>query len=252
MSNRATNTPKKAAPGAPGPKPGAPAPRKRVSSTPLAAQPRKARRDWWPWNLMGGLVLAILGTGALVWGLRAVLSAPATPTAVATSLPGLPTRDPGQGTPVVGVEATPTFAAPDALNTGPYAAVTQIASSVSTAEQEQQRPALPPEVPAPHLVLSTEGHDWGQIAASGLVSHTITVANPGNRTLQIDKLFSDCGCLSGVLSANTLLTGNRATLVVLYDPGLDGKKGQVERTLTILSNAGDTPVKTLTFKATVP
>lgn len=251
MSNRVTNTPKKPAPGTSGPKPGAPAPRKRAGSIPIAAQPRKARRDWWPWNLMGGLVLVILGTGALVWGLRAVLSS-ATPAAVATPLPGLPTREPRQGTPVVGAVATPTFAAPDALNSGPYAAVTQIASSVSTAEQEQQRPSLPPEVPAPHLALSTEGHDWGRIAASGLVSHTITVANPGNRPLQIDKLLSDCGCLSGVLSANNLPIGNRATLVVLYDPGLDGKKGLVERTLTILSNAGDTPVKTLSFKATVP
>jgi hypothetical protein len=147
---------------------------------------------------------------------------------------------------------TPTLAAPDALNSGPYAAVTQIASSVNPAEQEQQRPPLPPEVPAPHLALSADGHDWGQIAPSGQVSYTITVANPGNHTLLIDKLLSNCSCLSGFLSSNSLPVGARATLVVLYDPGMDGRKGQVERTLTILSNAGDTPVKELIFKAMIP
>jgi hypothetical protein len=231
------------------------APRKRVSSTPVGQRPDKQRRDWWPWNLMAGLVVVILGTGVVVWGLRTLIASTAvapTPLPVATAQVGLPTRPPAEGSPVTSGVPTPTLSAPDALNNGPYAAVTQIASTVGTADQKIQRPILPPEVPAPHIVFSTTEHDWGQIAASGIVSQVITVANPGNRPLVIDQLLSNCSCLSGSISSNSLPVGSRATLVVLYDPGLDGQKGLVTRTLTVLSTAGDTPVKELTFKATIP
>ncbi len=234
---------------------GSAAARKRAGSTPLVTRATPRRRDWWPWNFMGGMVVVIFGIGALVWGLRAAISAPP-PTPVvaptATALAALPTQEPPQGTPVAGPIATATLAAPNALQDGPYAPVQQLASTVGSIEQAHIRPTLVPYIPAGRLAVSQETHDWGQIAASGVVSAVLTVANIGNGPVHIDQLLSNCSCLTGNMSAQDLPVGNRATLVALYDPALDGKKGSIERTLSILSTAGNETVKTLTFKAMIP
>jgi hypothetical protein len=256
--------PKKAAPGAAKkpnltsskPVTGGSAPaRKRVASTPLTTRATPKRRDWWPWNFMGGMVIVIFGIGALVWGLRAAISAPP-PTPVvaptATALAALPTPEAPKGSPVAEPVATATLAAPNALQNGPYAPVQQLASTVGSIDQAHIRPTLIPYIPAGRLAVSQETHDWGQIAASGVVSAVLTVANIGNGPVHVDQLLSSCSCLTGNMSAQDLPVGNRATLVALYDPGLDGQKGAVERTLSILSTAGNETVKTLTFKATIP
>ncbi len=255
--------PKKAAPvaarkpNAPTTKPRAAAaapPRKRAAATPLVTRAAPKRRDWWPWNFMGAMVIVIFGIGALVWGLRAAISASNTPVVVptATALAALPTQEPPQGTPVAEPMASPTLAAPNALQDGPYAPVQQLASTVGSVDQAHVRPTLVPFIPAGRLAVSQATHDWGQIAASGVVSAVLTVANIGNGPVHIDQILSNCSCLTGNLSAQDLPVGNRATLVALYDPALDGKKGAIERTLSILSTAGDETVKTLTFKATIP
>lgn len=229
-------------------------PRKRAAATPLVTRAAPKRRDWWPWNFMGAMVIVIFGIGALVWGLRAAISASNTPVVVptATALAALPTQEPPQGTPVAEPMASPTLAAPNALQDGPYAPVQQLASTVGSVDQAHVRPTLVPFIPAGRLAVSQATHDWGQIAASGVVSAVLTVANIGNGPVHIDQILSNCSCLTGNLSAQDLPVGNRATLVALYDPALDGKKGAIERTLSILSTAGDETVKTLTFKATIP
>lgn len=229
-------------------------PRKRAAATPLVTRAAPKRRDWWPWNFMGAMVIVIFGIGALVWGLRAAISASNTPVVVptATALAALPTQEPPQGTPVAEPMASPTLAAPNALQDGPYAPVQQLASTVGSMDQAHVRPTLVPFIPAGRLAVSQATHDWGQIAASGVVSAVLTVANIGNGPVHIDQILSNCSCLTGNLSAQDLPVGNRATLVALYDPALDGKKGAIERTLSILSTAGDETVKTLTFKATIP
>ena len=134
----------------------------------------------------------------------------------------------------------------------PTRPISQIPSSVGSLDQAHIRPTLIPFIPAGRLAVSEETHDWGQIAATGTISAVITVANIGNGPVHIDQLLTNCSCLGGNMSAKDLPVGNRATLVVLYDPGLDGKTGPIEHTLSILSTAGDETVKTLTFKATVP
>ena len=205
---------------------------------------------------MGGMVIVIFGIGALVWGLRAargpVAQVAPTPAPTVTALAALPTQEPPKGSPVAGPIATATLAAPDALENGPYAPIAQIPSSVGSLDQAHIRPTLIPFIPAGRLAVSEQTHDWGQIAATGTISAVITVANIGNGPVHIDQLLTNCSCLGGNMSAKDLPVGNRATLVVLYDPGLDGKKGAIEHTLSILSTAGDETVKTLTFKATVP
>ena len=250
MSTTPPPPPKKPAPAK------APPPRKRAASVPIGVQTTKRRRDWWPWNFFGVLLAVIFGTGIIVWTLRyGLLAAPAAtpvPAPTVTALAAAPTLPPAEGSPVAGALPSPTFVAPDALNSGPYGAITPLSSDVSTVPQELSRPVLPPSIPAPHIAFSEETHDWGHIAATGVVSAVLTVANPGNRPLTIDKLLSNCSCLSGSLSSRDLAVGFRATLVVLYDPGLDGVQGTVQRTLTVMSTAGDTPVKTLTFQAEIP
>jgi hypothetical protein len=225
--------------------------RKRVSSTPVAGRTAARRRDWWPWNFMAGMVVVIFGIGALVWGLRTVIPAQSAPVVVptATALAQLPTQEPPQGTPVAGPVATATLAAPDALENGPYAAVVPITSTVGTLDQVRIRPTLIPFIPAGRLAVSEETHDWGQITVSNIISAVLTVANIGNGPVHVDQLLSSCKCLLGHMSAQDLPVGNRATLVVLYDPSNDTQVGVLTNTLSILSTAGNETVKTLTFKA---
>ncbi len=204
---------------------------------------------------MGGMVIVIFGIGALVWGLRSANSAPKptpVPIPTITAVAALPTQEPPSGTHVAEPMDTPTLAAPDALQNGPYAAIKQINSTVGSLDKAQIRPTLIPFIPSGRLAVSEETHDWGQIAASGVVSAVLTVANIGNGPVHVDQLLSNCSCLNGTISAQDLPVGNRASLVVLYDPSLDGQKGVLTRTLSILSTAGDETVKTLTFKATIP
>jgi hypothetical protein len=233
-------------------KPGTPAPaRKRVASTPLTRTTPK-RRDWWPWNFMAGMVVVIFGIGALVWGLRSAISAPQptpVPVPTITAVAALPTQEPPHGTPVAGPIATATLAAPDALTNGPYAAVVPITSTFGTLAEAHIRPTIIPFIPSGRLAVSEETHDWGQITVNNVISAVLTVANIGNGPVHIDQMLSSCKCLLGHMSAQDLPVGNRATLVVLYDPSNDTQVGVLTNTLSILSTAGNETVKTLTFKA---
>lgn len=204
---------------------------------------------------MGGLVVVIFGIGALVWGLRSVVSAPQpTPVAIptTTALAILPTREPPQGTHVAEPMATATLAAPDALENGPYAAIAPITSTVGSLDKAHIRPTIIPFIPSGRLAVSEGTRDWGEITAGDTISAVLTIANIGNGPVHVDQLLSNCNCLIGHMSAQDLPVGNRATLVVLYDPKIDNSSGAVQRTISILSTAGDETVKTLTFTARLP
>ncbi len=98
--------------------------------------------------------------------------------------------------------------------------------------------------------------DWGAIsAATGSVSKTFAVSNPGTADLVIRKIATSCGCTTAVLKTASGATprlgmdhgnlprikevikpGETAELIVTFDPNFHYVRGRTERVVYIESN----------------
>ncbi len=91
-------------------------------------------------------------------------------------------------------------------------------------------------------------HDYGNIknGANGVYSFEFT--NNGNAPLIISKAEGSCGCTVPTWPKEPIAPGAKATISVKYDTK---KAGEINRTVTITSNAVNEPVKVLRIKGNV-
>jgi len=92
-------------------------------------------------------------------------------------------------------------------------------------------------------------HDFGAVGGTGIVSHVFLIANAGDATLKIDWTRVCCGA-TAEWATNTVAVGTNTALRVTL--ALEGKLGQVERAIYVMSNDPVTPVFRLTLTATTP
>ena len=110
----------------------------------------------------------------------------------------------------------------------------------------------------PELVVEPATVDLGTVSIDGgLVATTFTVQNAGQRDLTITGLQTSCGCTTAVLRTSqgpspvfgagppgdvgwsaTLAPGEKATLVVTFDPMAHGPEatGELRRTVSVVSD----------------
>jgi len=101
----------------------------------------------------------------------------------------------------------------------------------------------------PRLTLENTTWDFGLIDRSQPAVKELTITNSGDAPLIIDRMFTDCDCLSYELKRSTIPAYGYSVLKIFYDPG--GKPpGEDITSLSILSNDGQ-EAETITFYATI-
>ena len=237
MSNR------KPPPAAPGIKPGAP---RRTSTVAQARPVRRKRRDLFGLYFILGSAAFILLFGLAVWGLRTLnhnnAAGPATLTPV--TIAQLPNPH-AQDSPIAGFTPPPTltYPAPDALDSGKLVTSSPVTSVFTQVANLAAPPKLPAQIPQAKLALSQEAVDLGSVQAGDVVTREVTLANIGGRDLLISKIASDCDCLSAVVQAAKLHTGERTYLDITYDSTVEPtSKDRVDHTLTLLTTDGQSPL----------
>jgi hypothetical protein len=99
------------------------------------------------------------------------------------------------------------------------------------------------------MVFETETIDYGTIAANSDGKREFVFTNNGNKPLIITNAQGSCGCTVPTYSKEPIAPGAKGVIGVKYDTTRAGQP--FTKTVTITSNAADSPTKTLTIKGTV-
>lgn len=101
----------------------------------------------------------------------------------------------------------------------------------------------------PKLVLSEGEVDFNRIKANMQVSKIITLTNEGAQPLNIRKVVSNCDCLTFSLEKEELAPGEKAELVLAFDP--KGRKGIDYKMLTLFTNDPLNPTRSVLIKSRI-
>lgn len=93
--------------------------------------------------------------------------------------------------------------------------------------------------------------DWGTIPARPPVVQTFPIQNKGDKPLLITNVVTSCGCTTANLSSSVIPAGQRADLVVTFDPNFHATSGPVTRLVWLETNDPDQPVVELRMDANV-
>jgi hypothetical protein len=93
--------------------------------------------------------------------------------------------------------------------------------------------------------------DWGDIPRMPKVQQTFPIQNTGDQPLLIASVVTSCGCTTADLSSSVIPAGQRADLVVTFDPNFHETAGPVTRLVWLETNDPDMPVVELRMDANV-
>jgi hypothetical protein len=99
------------------------------------------------------------------------------------------------------------------------------------------------------IEFSERGFDFGFMPSGAQAMHTYIIENKGTDTLRIIRVSPTCGCTSAPLSRPDIEPEGTSRLEMYFN----GKKftGQVNKEISILSNASNDPYTTIYFSARV-
>lgn len=100
----------------------------------------------------------------------------------------------------------------------------------------------------PVLEVNKDVHDYGTIAQHGNGVCEFEITNTGNEPLIISKAKGSCGCTVPSYEKEPIMPGESSTIKVKYDTK---RVGPINKSVTITSNATNTPTKVLRIKGTV-
>ena len=106
-------------------------------------------------------------------------------------------------------------------------------------------------VPQANVDLPVPRWDWGDIPRMPAVQQTFPIQNTGNEPLMISNVVTSCGCTTAELSSSVIPSGQRADLVVTFDPNFHDTSGPVTRLVWLETNDPDMPVVELRMDANV-
>ncbi len=91
--------------------------------------------------------------------------------------------------------------------------------------------------------------DLGKIYRGTTAERKVTIKNVGTKTLELGKVEASCGCTGTLLSSDHLQPGETGTLLIKFNS--KNFTGPVRKTVTVNSNAADSPRTRITFTASV-
>ncbi|MCH2230753.1 MAG: DUF1573 domain-containing protein [Crocinitomicaceae bacterium] len=93
-----------------------------------------------------------------------------------------------------------------------------------------------------------EVHDYGTVDYAGNGQCTFEFTNTGNAPLIISNAKGSCGCTVPSWPKEPIAPGAKASISVKYDTK---RPGAINKSVTITSNAGNSPTKVVRIKGTV-
>lgn len=90
--------------------------------------------------------------------------------------------------------------------------------------------------------------DYGKIAKGSNGVRTFEFTNTGNAPLVITNVYSSCGCTVPKKPEEPIAPGAKGTIEVKYDTN---RVGPIKKTITVYSNAKDSPTVALRISGTV-
>lgn len=100
----------------------------------------------------------------------------------------------------------------------------------------------------PVINVDKETHDYGQVTYAGDGQCTFKITNTGTTDLLITEARGSCGCTVPTYTKEPIAPGQSTTITVNYDTK---REGDFAKTVTIMSNATNEPVKVVKIKGTV-
>ena len=110
---------------------------------------------------------------------------------------------------------------------------------------------LPMQVNQPSASFETTEHDFGKLEKTEKGTYAyceFRVTNTGYQPLIISKCDGSCGCTVPQCSPKPILPGSSSVIKVKYD---SSRLGSFTKSVTVLSNAANSPEQILTIKCTV-
>ena len=103
-------------------------------------------------------------------------------------------------------------------------------------------------VSGPMIAVDKEVHDYGDITFGGDGACEFKVTNTGTEPLNLTSCKGSCGCTVPVCDTKPIQPGESSIVTVKYDTK---RPGPINKSVTINSNAVNTPAKTVRIKGTV-
>lgn len=98
------------------------------------------------------------------------------------------------------------------------------------------------------IEFAKETHDYGEVKHGGNGQCTFDFTNTGSEPLIIQNAKGSCGCTVPSWPKEPLAPGETASITVKYDTK---RPGAINKSVTITSNAVNTPVKVIRIKGNV-
>ena len=98
------------------------------------------------------------------------------------------------------------------------------------------------------IEFNKETHDYGEVKYGGNGTCTFTFTNTGTEPLVISNARGSCGCTVPEWPKNPIAPGEKGVITVRYDTK---RPGAINKTVTIQSNASNTPTFILKIKGNV-
>ena len=100
----------------------------------------------------------------------------------------------------------------------------------------------------PMISVDKEAHDYGTIKQGANGTCEFVVTNTGDQPLIITNCKGSCGCTVPKCDTEPIKPGQKTTITVKYDTK---RVGPINKSVTISSNATNTPEKIVRIKGTV-
>ena len=100
----------------------------------------------------------------------------------------------------------------------------------------------------PQISVDKEVHDYGTMAQGGNGTCEFIVTNSGDQPLIITNCKGSCGCTVPKCDTTPIPPGGKTTVTVKYDTK---RVGPINKSVTISSNATNTPEKIVRIKGTI-
>ncbi|MBP7409742.1 MAG: DUF1573 domain-containing protein [Flavobacteriales bacterium] len=111
-----------------------------------------------------------------------------------------------------------------------------------------QTTAKPVGGSGPMMSVDKDSHDYGTIPQGANGTCEFVVTNTGDAPLIITQCQGSCGCTVPKCDTAPIKPGEKSTITVKYDTN---RVGAINKSVTITSNATNSPSKIVTIKGTV-
>ena len=102
---------------------------------------------------------------------------------------------------------------------------------------------------APELAVEQGTFNFGTISQGKTVQHNFVIKNSGDTPLEIRQLSPSCGCTAAKPSSSLIAPGRSAEIQIIFDS--TNFSGQVEKDVTMLTNAGKSPSYTFRLEGKI-